>query len=277
MHIAHLRLKRHTCSTATLSAPRASARSQHVLKHLALVLSCLLVGCQSTGFLDSHKPDRADLRYAAARQAVIVASPKPRIPENLSDFLRMGNHETGYTGGSATPISADGYFLTAEHIIARAKNKPLHVLFRRDAYQVQAPARLVWKNHCHDLALVHVATATPQFFRFSNGERSLPQNSPIIHTGANSGLKSIDGATSSLLHNDCSSCNSQKIFINLPLKAGDSGGAILNSRCELIAICSGVEYVRFIETPIFANSHGNRPDPAFIEKLIQEDRRRLHH
>ncbi len=236
--------------------------------------ACGLVSCQSVDLLDSRKPSRADLRYAAARQAVIVASPLPQIPGNIKDFLRMGNHSTGYTGGSAAPISSDGYFLTAEHIITKAKNKPLHVLYLKDSVPCQGIARVVWRNRCHDLALIHITQPTPQYFRFSKANNHILENTPIIHTGANSGLKSVEGLTVSALKNDCTQCSSQKLFINVLLEAGDSGGAILNSQCELIGIASGVEYMKFIETPIFTHSHGNRPDPSMIDQLIKNDRSR---
>jgi S1-C subfamily serine protease len=69
--------------------------------------------------------------------------------------------------GSCAPVSADGYFLTAAHVLA---HKDSYVLYatsnQRRTYIDYAPIRVVYRNDAADFAIVKADISTPRYLRF---------------------------------------------------------------------------------------------------------------
>ena len=161
--------------------------------------------------------------------------------------------------GSAVPVSTDGYFLTAGHVVRDASSLTL-VLFRRredGSPELQTiAARVVWKGNRRgkpgsanldpDIAVIHANTSPIRSFAIT---REPPKtHDPIIVSGwPLQHFKAFDGgarlAAGRILsvdrHNPDGSSPAASFFRhNAPLVSGDSGGPVLNRKGNLIGINS---------------------------------------
>ena len=60
--------------------------------------------------------------------------------------------------------------------------------------------------------------------------------------------------------------------MNIPLEPGDSGGPVIDAYGNLIGINSAVEFLIPMDTAIFIDSEGVRPNTLRIKELIRKDR-----
>lgn len=199
---------------------------------------------------------------------------------NLEQWVQFGysmrHAPDDADGGSATPISEDGYFLTADHVLARLAGRRVFVLYPVGARMAPRPARVVWRSEAADLALLHVPVRTPDFYQWTSPDGWLPAGTPVVHGGISTALRSEPGRLTTTLPPDRSLRRHRRFKIDIPLQPGDSGGPVLDARGRLIGINSAVEFLVPMETAFFVDSEGSRPDPRMIEALIREDRRRNH-
>ena len=177
-------------------------------------------------------------------------------------------------GGSAAPLSPDGYFLTADHVLARMEGRNVFVVFNRGAGLVQGKARVVWRSKSSDLALLHVPQKTPYFYRWTSPRQVLLEGTPIIHGGISTGMRSAVGKLSTTIPPDGFLSGNRRFKIDIPLEPGDSGGPIVDGAGKLIGVNSAVEFLVPLETAFFVDSEGNRPNIKMIEDLIKRDRKR---
>ena len=61
--------------------------------------------------------------------------------------------------------------------------------------------------------------------------------------------------------------------IDIPLEPGDSGGPVVDAFGNLVGINSAVEFLIPLETAIFIDSEGNRPNTRKIAEIINRDRK----
>jgi len=185
------------------------------------------------------------------------------------------NEREDVDGGSAAPIAPDGYFLTADHVLARVGGgRNAFVIYRSRGTLATAKARVVWRSGSTDLALLHAPLATPCFYSWTPPERWLPIGTRVIHGGLATGFKSGTGKLATALGPQHGFTGARKFEIDIPLHPGDSGGPVVNARGELIGINSAVEFLVPMETAFFVDSEGTRPNTQMIGDLIKRDRAR---
>ncbi len=177
-------------------------------------------------------------------------------------------------GGSATPISPDGYFLTADHVLANAPGRNVFVLYGRAGRLATHKSRIVWRSPASDLALVHIDMATPYFYRWTPTAQWLSPGHHVIHGGIATGFKSPVGKLRTPLAPERTFTGSRRFKIDIPLKPGDSGGPVIDAYGGLVGINSAVEFIIPMETPIFVDSEGNRPSVRRIDAIMNRDRAR---
>lgn len=175
-------------------------------------------------------------------------------------------------GGSATPISPDGYFLTADHVLSRAEGRRIYVIYGGGGPLKPMPARIVWRSEKADLALLHVDSPTPLHYQFSPPNRWLPLGTPVIHGGIATGFSSDAGMLGTALPPEGPLTRNRKFKIDIPLQPGDSGGPVVDARGHLIGINSAVEFLVPMETAFFVDSEASRPNTRLIESIIERDR-----
>lgn len=177
-------------------------------------------------------------------------------------------------GGSCTPIAPDGYFLTANHVLASMQGRNVFVLFGKDGRLVPSKARVVWRSEGGDLALLKIPVKTPNYYRWSPPDRWLPSGTPVIHGGIATGFKSAPGKLGTPIAPEGGFRRTRKFKLDIPLQPGDSGGPVVDAYGNLVGINSAVEFFVPMETAFFVDSEATRPDSRSIEALIQADRAR---
>jgi S1-C subfamily serine protease len=177
-------------------------------------------------------------------------------------------------GGSAAPITGDGYFLTADHVLARMAGRNVFLIYGQGGRLAPALARVVWRDERSDLALLHIPARTPYFYQWTPAEQWLPVGTRLVHGGIATGFKSGDGKLGTALGPQGSFTGNRKFKMDIPLQPGDSGGPVVDAYGRLVGINSAVEFLVPMETAFFVDSEGNRPNLRMIEALIQKDRAR---
>lgn len=186
-------------------------------------------------------------------------------------FSRKNSPDDG-DGGSAAPISGDGYFLTADHVLSRMEGKNVFVFYTRGGHLVSDQARVVWRSKSADVALLHVPGKTPYYYQWTPANEWLPAGTELIHGGISTGFQKTSGKLATSLAPESPFTGARKFKIDIPLLPGDSGGPVVNAVGSLVGINSAVEFLVPMETAFFVDSEGTRPNTRLIEKLIRADR-----
>lgn len=206
--------------------------------------------------------------------AVLVAARESLQIEPDQRVLRLDASED-VDGGSAAPITADGYFLTADHVLARLSDgRNAFIIYGLGHHRTTAKARVVWRSSRADLALLHVPLATPDFYQWTPPQRWLPDGTWVIHGGITTGRKSPPGKLATTLSPERWLTGARQFKLDFPLRPGDSGGPVVDAHGRLVGINSAVEFLVPMETAFFVESEGSRPNTHKIAELIKRDRLR---
>ncbi|GEQ86675.1 serine protease [Patiriisocius marinistellae] len=163
-----------------------------------------------------------------------------RQPTNMQEFLRGGGQPREMIGsGSGVIITPDGYIITNNHVIDGASQIEI-TLNNNSTY----PAELIGTDPKTDIALVKIDTGTElPFITFSDsdtvkvGEWVLAVGNPFRLTSTVTAgivsakardLDELDGNAQSFIQTDAA------------VNRGNSGGALVNTRGELIGINTAI-------------------------------------
>ena len=208
------------------------------------------------------------------RASAVVVTEREELGQWLQRGLPAVRPKGNADGGSATPISPDGYFLTANHVLAHMAGRHVFVIYGFDGRLAPTAARVIWQSKGADLALLHIPVKTTYYYRWTPPDRWLPEGSCIIHGGIATGAKSECGKLATALAPEHAFTGYRKFKIDIPLQPGDSGGPVVDAHGALVGINSAVEYLVPMETAFFVDSEASRPNTSKLEALIQSDRAR---
>jgi S1-C subfamily serine protease len=244
---------------------------------MILLAGCCLPGCVRPG----PPPPQAVVPGPLARQVVaervsaVLVAERESIQEWSGQRFAKLDANADVDGGSAAPITADGYFLTADHVLARVgRGWNAFVIYGVGSQLQTAKARVVWRSGSSDLALLHAPLATPLFYRWTPPQRWLAEGTWVIHGGIATGQNSPPGRLSTTLRPERWLTGARRFKLDFPLKPGDSGGPVVDAHGGLIGVNSAVEFLVPMETAFFVDSEGNRPNLRKLNDLIQRDRAR---
>ena len=240
-----------------------------------VITVCAVSGCVNPPppVSNAPEPTRETYRAAAKRFAAIVVSKRDDVDSWLGSRFAQNRAPKDADGGSAVPVAPDGYFLTADHVLAKAPERRLFVILRKDGRLRATPARVVWRSAADDIALVHAPVSTPDFYRWTPTSAWLPQGTPVMHAGIATGFESPSGRILSPIRPETGFSGNQRFKHDIPLEPGDSGGAVVDARGLLVGVNSAVEFLVPLETAFFIESEANRPNVAKLMKRIDQDRR----
>ncbi len=237
-------------------------------------IGLLLQACSLPPAPDPRIPGPEVRRMVMSRSAAVLVTESPFIGRWVRRNFTTGHSPDEADGGSAAPVSQDGYFLTADHVLAREKGRNIFVLLGHGGRLVPHRARVVWRSPKADLALLHVEWETPDYYEWTPGDRWLPAGTPVVHGGLATGAGSGWGRLGTSIPPEKHFSGYRTFKIDIPLQPGDSGGAVVDAYGRLVGINSAVEFLVPMETAFFIDSEGKRPHLAELERVIAEDRRR---
>jgi S1-C subfamily serine protease len=241
--------------------------------YLALLLAgWLSQSCSVSPPTDQSPPKHAARQIVAERVSAVVVTDR----SSLSDWFNHESKTSQMPGdsdcGSAVPISADGYFLTADHVLERAERRNVFLIYGQGKHLALAKARVVWRSGSSDLALLHIPNQTPYYYQWTSPKGWLPIGNRVIHGGISTGPQSGDGKLGTALAPESLFTGTRKFKIDIPLQPGDSGGPVVDAYGHLVGINSAVEFLVPLETAFFIDSEGSRPNIGKMDGLIKSDR-----
>lgn len=247
---------------------------------LVLLMAWAMPGCvqpvpPSTGVLPGGTPGGFARAIRDERASAVLVATRDSI-RNLADS-RLAGKRTGrdVDGGSAAPISADGYFLTADHVLARlGGGRVPMVIYGLGREPQAAPARVVWRSASGDLALLHAPLSTPWYYEWTPPDQWLADGTGVIHGGIATGPRSAPGKLMGALPPESRFTGSRKFKIDIPLQPGDSGGPVLDARGLLVGVNSAVVFLVPMDTAFFVDSECFRPSLRKLAEIMRRDRAR---
>ncbi len=234
----------------------------------------LVQACAVAPAPDPKIPGPEVRRMVMQRVAAVIVTHQSKLHHWVNRGFSTSHSPGDADGGSATPISPDGYFLTADHVLASASGRNVFVIYGRRGNLVPKKARVVWRSAQADLALLHIPEATPNYYQWTPAGRWLPIGTSVIHGGIATGAKSAPGKLGTEIPPQSNFTGSRIFKIDIPLQPGDSGGPVVDAYGALVGINSAVEFLVPMETAFFVDSEGSRPNTGELDAIIQADRAR---
>ncbi len=239
-----------------------------------LLASCFAQACSIAPPPDQVAPSSATRQIVAERVSAIVVTDRSNLDNWVNRNFSTSQAPDDADGGSAAPISEDGYFLTADHVLAKMAGRNVFLIYGQGGRLAPAKARVVWRSAAADLALLHIPVRTPYYYRWTPPEQWLPAGTRVVHGGIATGFKSGDGKLGTPLAPQGRLTGNRPFKMDIPLQPGDSGGPVVDAYGRLVGINSAVEFLVPMETAFFVDSEGNRPNTRHIEGLMKVDRSR---
>ena len=146
--------------------------------------------------------------------------------------------------GSGVIITTDGYILTNNHVVQDAERITVTLNDRREL-----PARLVGNDPATDLAVIKIEAEGLTYIPFGNsdqvkvGEPVLAIGNPFNLTSTvTSGIISAKARNMHIIDNPRSNETPLESFLqtDAAVNSGNSGGALVNSKAELIGIVTAI-------------------------------------
>lgn len=246
-----------------------------LLKSGTPLLSIFLIACAAAPRItpgNTTIPGDVARQIVRERLSAVVVTSRDELGSWVNKRFSIADAPGDADGGSAAPITGDGYFLTADHVLARSSGKNVFIVYGSGGGIVTAKARIIWRSKSDDLALLHIGRKTPYFYRWTPPDQWLSPGHGIIHGGMATGFRSQPGKLRTALSPEGTFTRNRPFKIDIPLKPGDSGGPIVDAFGNLIGINSAVEFIVPLETAIFIDSEGNRPNTGKIANIIRQDR-----
>jgi S1-C subfamily serine protease len=217
-------------------------------------------------------PDKTARQIISERLSAVVVTDRRELGSWATQKFAIKNAPKDADGGSAAPISADGYFLTADHVLAMSHGKNVFIIYADGGRISTHRARIVWRSAADDLALLHISRKTPYYYQWTPPDLRLYPGHSVIHGGLATGAESSPGTLRTGLAPEGFLTRNRTFKMDIPLEPGDSGGPVIDAYGNLIGINSAVEFLVPLETAIFIDSEGVRPNIQKIEEIIRKDR-----
>lgn len=243
------------------------------MKKIALAVAVALFPMMQSCNAQTEKPLSQPISNAAVQQSNNV----PRRPLQIADFtdvaaatidgvvhiktemtqltplyqsffgfiIQQGVQRQVYSAyGSGVIVTSDGYILTNNHVVQDAERITVTLNDRREL-----PAKLVGTDPATDLAVIKVESKGLTYIPFGNsdmvrvGEPVLAIGNPFNLTSTvTSGIISAKARNMHIIDNPRSNETPLESFLqtDAAVNSGNSGGALVNSRAELIGIVTAI-------------------------------------
>ncbi len=231
------------------------------------LMTTMPTGCTAQNETDNNQPDKTierqslqplpslvtqtDFTEVAARTIDAVVHIKTEMtkltPLYQSFFgmiiYRVVRRQTYNAFGSGVIISSDGYIVTNNHVVQDAERLTVTLNDKREL-----PARIVGIDPATDLAVIKIDATNLQYIPFGNsdsariGEPVLAIGNPFNLTSTvTAGIISAKARYMNIINNPgVESTIESFIQTDAAVNSGNSGGALVNGRAELIGINTAI-------------------------------------
>ncbi|MBQ6238199.1 MAG: trypsin-like peptidase domain-containing protein [Bacteroidales bacterium] len=231
------------------------------------VMTMMPTGCTAQNKTDNNQPDKTierqslqplpslvtqtDFTEVAARtiDAVVhIKTEMTKLTPLYQSFFGMiidrGVRRQTYNAfGSGVIISSDGYIVTNNHVVQDAERLTVTLNDKREL-----PARIVGIDPATDLAVIKIDATDLQYIPFGNsdsariGEPVLAIGNPFNLTSTvTAGIISAKARYMNIINNPgVESTIESFIQTDAAVNSGNSGGALVNGRAELIGINTAI-------------------------------------
>jgi putative serine protease PepD len=222
------------------AAPR---RKSPVLKILAGIAAAGIIAVSSAvagGVVGAALVDKQPVRTTTINAApAIDRASLADIAAAVTPSVVSITTDTGE--GSGVVMSADGYILTNNHVVATASSRTMTVLFTDGS---RASATVVGTDSRYDLAVIKAdktGLAPAKFGKSSDvrvGDTVLAIGSPLgLEGSVTEGIISAEDRT---IRVQGSNSMSGLLQTDAPINPGNSGGALVNTKGEVVGINSSI-------------------------------------
>tara|TARA_R110000850_G_scaffold19988_11_gene59837 strand:+ start:756 stop:1556 length:801 start_codon:yes stop_codon:yes gene_type:complete len=172
--------------------------------------------------------------------------------------------------GSCAPVTGDGYFLTAAHVLTHDESYVLYATSNnQNTYIDYAPVRVVYRNEAADFAIVKAEIKTPRYLEYRRDP--LTKESTLFAGG----WMHEKGGGTFIEYQDVkvdSGGNFRKIITSLPMIKGDSGSPLIDQKGHLCGVLSTMRLGVVIKMK--PKSTAVMMDLSEIDAQIHQDRGR---
>lgn len=213
--------------------------------------------------------------FLMVHSAVVSNGAKPTVRNRLRGNVVSVEVDVPPSGYGSAVSLGDGYFLTAAHV--PSDRGGWLTAWERGPKAVAKRYRVVWKGDgdC-DLALLHAAVDSPPLPWAVPSE--IRKGQAVQSFGYGNGKPTATGGSLIAMQPRRGSAGIfYQVTHSVPLEQGDSGGPLVTPEGKLCGIQSRVDYgwlKLFDRAWVRSQSNAMLPEKAWIDRLIEEDRRR---
>lgn len=170
--------------------------------------------------------------------------------------------------GSCAPVTNDGYFLTAAHVLSHEESFVLYATSNdKKTFIDYAPVRVVFRNDETDFAIVKANVRTPRYLRYR--QESLTTETTLFAGG----WMHEKGGGLFLENQDIPGhAGYRKVVTTLPMIKGDSGSPLIDQKGQLCGVLSTMRLGVVVKMK--PKSTAVMLDQPQIESIIRKDRAR---
>lgn len=193
--------------------------------------------------------DFTDVAAATIDGVVHIKTEMTQLTPTYMSFygfiIQQGVQRQTYSAyGSGVIVTSDGYILTNNHVVQDAERITVTLNDRREL-----PAKLIGNDPATDLAVIKIQAENLTFIPFGNsdkvrvGEPVLAIGNPFNLTSTvTSGIISAKARNMHIIDNPRTNETPLESFLqtDAAVNSGNSGGALVNARAELIGIVTAI-------------------------------------
>lgn len=170
--------------------------------------------------------------------------------------------------GAVTPITADGYFLTANHNFNESMEYSL-IMAENGNASIKS-IRIVWQNPETDMALIKADIKTSNFYRWAQEKQ--PAQEPVM-VASTKGHPTRGNLITRIPNLENASDSSYEILHDSLVIGGDSGSPLVNLRGELLGVnVASLTWKTKTNPEGIMISKAVRPSVNQIQTLVNDDR-----
>ncbi|HYF37876.1 MAG TPA: serine protease [Prosthecobacter sp.] len=235
-------------------------------------------------YADVHVAGEKVSRYASARTCLLISGEEVTLPDrHEKGMIALALKEESYYG-TAVPISADGYLLTAAHCL-HAAEVTLIVKDEETLVRKVTP-RVVWRGRFEggeepDLAVLHVPMSfgREKCFDIEDAAADADRDALVFNNGYGVGLEAVCAGKVLEWIKESAKARGvpwRTLRHSAPLTRGDSGGAVFDEAGRLLGINVRIQGTvrRWLGRDLVRNcrTEAVAPDYDWLRRVLQQDR-----